>query len=294
MFLERAGAGPTPRLGSVARCYRRSVPSVEPEGLIFDLGLHRGEDTEFYLAKGFRVVAVEANPDLCVEVSTRLRRHIESKALTVVNRAIAAEPGTVTFYQDEFSAWSTLDPEWAARNRRLGSVQHTRTVESVTIEELIADFGTPYYMKVDVEGMDMVAVRGLSRTAERPRYISLESDKTSFRSLREEFKVLTAMGYDAFKVVSQVRVPRQQLPNPALEGRFVEHSFELGSSGAFGAEAPGEWLTAEEAIERYRRVFLQYALTGDDPFITSRVLRKALRGVGFGKDWFDTHARYKP
>lgn len=28
---------------------------------IFDIGMHRGEGTRFYLAKGFRVVAVEAN-----------------------------------------------------------------------------------------------------------------------------------------------------------------------------------------------------------------------------------------
>jgi len=32
--------------------------------LIFDLGANHGEDTEFYLSKGFRVVSLEANPDL--------------------------------------------------------------------------------------------------------------------------------------------------------------------------------------------------------------------------------------
>jgi hypothetical protein len=32
--------------------------------LIFDMGLHKGEDTDFYLRKGFDVVAFEANPFL--------------------------------------------------------------------------------------------------------------------------------------------------------------------------------------------------------------------------------------
>ena len=32
--------------------------------LIYDVGFHRGEDTEFYLAKGFKVVAIEAHPEL--------------------------------------------------------------------------------------------------------------------------------------------------------------------------------------------------------------------------------------
>ena len=33
--------------------------------LIFDLGMFDGSDTSFYLAKGFRVVALEARADLC-------------------------------------------------------------------------------------------------------------------------------------------------------------------------------------------------------------------------------------
>ena len=32
--------------------------------LIFDIGMHIGQDTEFYLKKGFRVVAIEADPTL--------------------------------------------------------------------------------------------------------------------------------------------------------------------------------------------------------------------------------------
>lgn len=44
---------------------------VQPEAvkkyadLIFDVVLHVGEDAGFYLRKGFRVIALEANPDLC-------------------------------------------------------------------------------------------------------------------------------------------------------------------------------------------------------------------------------------
>ena len=29
--------------------------------IIFDIGMHRGEDTDFYLKKGFTVVGVEVN-----------------------------------------------------------------------------------------------------------------------------------------------------------------------------------------------------------------------------------------
>ena len=35
--------------------------------LIYDIGLHRGEDTAYYVARGFNVIAIEANPDLVAE-----------------------------------------------------------------------------------------------------------------------------------------------------------------------------------------------------------------------------------
>ena len=41
--------------------------------LIYDIGMHEGEDSEFYLLKGFRVVAVEADPDLCQAAAERLQ-----------------------------------------------------------------------------------------------------------------------------------------------------------------------------------------------------------------------------
>ena len=38
------------------------------KGLIFDIGMNNGNDTDFYLAKGFHVVAVEANPFLALQL----------------------------------------------------------------------------------------------------------------------------------------------------------------------------------------------------------------------------------
>jgi spermidine synthase len=40
--------------------------------LIYDIGMHDGSDSEFYLRKGYRVVAVEANPKLVEACRERL------------------------------------------------------------------------------------------------------------------------------------------------------------------------------------------------------------------------------
>jgi len=46
--------------------------TCEPD-LIFDIGSHKGEDTDFYLKKAFKVVAFEANPKLIAHCKTPTR-----------------------------------------------------------------------------------------------------------------------------------------------------------------------------------------------------------------------------
>lgn len=64
--------------------------------LIFDVGMHDCADTGFNLRRAFRVIAVEADPDLCRRAEPRISRAIADQRLVVVNRAIAAVPGRVS------------------------------------------------------------------------------------------------------------------------------------------------------------------------------------------------------
>lgn len=263
------------------------------ENLVFDIGMHRGEDSEFYLKKGFRVIGVEANQELCEEVIKKYQSEIQRGQLTIINKAIAQQPGRVKFYLNtKLSVWGTLLPEWAERNSRLGADSTECEVEATTMAALIDEFGTPYYAKIDIEGNDLLAVEGLANRSDRPKYVSIESDKDSFRAVRREISTLSALGYQRFKIVDQSEVTFQRAPKSPKEGKYADHLFEEGSSGLFGAELPGPWLTADETIEAYRPIFLRYALAGDDPFVTNslarRVLRKVLRNAGF--KWYDTHA----
>lgn len=263
--------------------------------LIFDVGMYRGEDTAFYLEKGFRVVAVEADPDLCELTRERFAKEIAAGQLTIVNKAVSEMPGPVIFYKNmSYATWNTIRPDWARRNRELGTESKAVEVEGVTLRTLIESFGTPYYLKIDIEGMDLAALESIANHRERPQYASIESDKSSFATLRREFEIFTQLGYNAFKIVPQHKVPRQKPPNPAREGRYTDFTFEDGATGLFGEEAPGRWVSAEDAIEAYRPAFLRYALTGDESFIRNRYLRVALRHMGFRAGWYDTHARLAP
>jgi hypothetical protein len=61
--------------------------------LIFDVGMHKGQDTAFYLAKGFRVVAIEANLSLVRWARFRFRREIKRGQLKILNIGVGEKEG---------------------------------------------------------------------------------------------------------------------------------------------------------------------------------------------------------
>jgi 16S rRNA A1518/A1519 N6-dimethyltransferase RsmA/KsgA/DIM1 with predicted DNA glycosylase/AP lyase activity len=46
--------------------------------LVFDIGSNNGDDAEAYLKRGCKVIAVEANPDLCLGLHQRFVSEIAS------------------------------------------------------------------------------------------------------------------------------------------------------------------------------------------------------------------------
>ena len=136
-----------------------------------------------------------------------------------------------------------------------------------------------------------MALGSLGDAPARPKYVSVESEKVSFQALEAEFELLRKLGYDRFKVVAQHEVPRQRVPSPPREGQYCEHVFVRGASGLFGEEAPGNWVTADAALEAYRPIFARYRLIGDAPDWRTRILRPLARAIGVGAGWYDTHAR---
>jgi hypothetical protein len=61
--------------------------------LIFDVGFDNGDDTDHYLARGFDVVAIEANPELVEVGRRRFAAAIEAGKLRLLNVGIAELSG---------------------------------------------------------------------------------------------------------------------------------------------------------------------------------------------------------
>jgi FkbM family methyltransferase len=258
--------------------------------LIFDVGLHQAQDTRFYLKKGFRVVAVEASPQLVDSARSEFAEEIAAGQLTIVDAAVAPEPGEVTLHLNQRSEWNTINADWNDRNAALGSPStDTVRVPAVRFDSLIEKYGVPYFLKIDIEGADMLCLEGL-RPPDVPQHVSIEADKVSWNGIRREFEVLQALGYRRFKVVAQHTVRKQKPPEPAREGRYVDARFEHMCSGLFGEEAPGRWMTARQAMVKYRFLFLRYRLYGDRGRFRGTAIGFVLRQILRGPGWYDTHA----
>jgi FkbM family methyltransferase len=252
-----------------------------PDGnLIFDVGCHRGEDSRFYLRKGFRVVAVEANPALCRELHDTFFREMASGQFVLVERAIAEVSGEVEFFVNSAqSILGTIRGEWAERDR----VNFSRiVVPSVTFNSLLQCYGVPRYLKIDIEGADMLCLESLLSESDRPDFVSFESDRKTISALRSELSLLMRLGYRRFQLVDQKAVQKQEQLFPAREGLYADCGIAPNASGLFGLELPGRWLSPSGFIARYTRVMARDRLAG---LARRCALPNLIRG-----SWYDIHA----
>lgn len=269
--------------------------------LIFDIGMHKGEDTDYYLARGFRVVGVEADPDLFERCRSRFRDAIDAGRVFLHHGAIIEDDGarTVRFFKNPSNTvWGTTVEAWADRNAELGAASIEIEVPVIDFPKLLAEHGCPHYLKIDIEGMDVVCLGKLRGTSHRPKFVSIESEKVRFADLVAEFDLFRELGYHRFFIQQQHDIARRKVPPDSTEGCFVDYRFEPGSTGPFGSDLGPDWLTRKQALSRYRGVFTEYTLFGDSARLNksgrgravidflARKLRRPLPG------WYDTHARY--
>jgi len=210
---------------------------VASNNLIYDIGAFEGQDTEFYLLKGFKVLAVEANPDLLPAIRQRNEKYIKQESLIVIGKAISDQVGPVALNIYENAQWSSL---FMSRP----GISKTIYVDVIHPVTLFRDYGVPYYLKIDIESADTLVLQALmDLQATKPAYVSFEISP----GVDEGLEMLSRAGYSQFKVIDQLTVPSMEPPFPAKEGMYADYQFTHANTGLFGAELPGEWLSLQKA-----------------------------------------------
>jgi FkbM family methyltransferase len=257
---------------------------------IFDIGFYTGDDSAYYLSLGNRVIAVEANPELAQMGRQRFASEIQSGRLTILNVAMWHTDGEIaSFYvNDTNSEWSALDPAAGKRKGRY----HVVDVRTTTIGSLFKDYGVPQYLKIDIEGADGIVLRGLPKAGPLPVYLSCELGTGEDKELVD---ILSSRGFEHFKLINQdtltqsteildgdwffralrmagticppIRSAVAALPDPIRPQRETwdpprDSSFSESTSGPFGEQSAGKWVSADQIRRRIRLLFRQYERHG--------------------------------
>ncbi|MBZ5618088.1 MAG: FkbM family methyltransferase [Acidobacteriia bacterium] len=271
--------------------------------LVFDIGLNNGDDAAYYLHLGYRVVGIEANPLLAAQCTRRFENDIQQGRMTVINAGVLKEPGVFTFYRNLLSdGWSSFEPDKRGQAGEWEEID----ISCVTTLQLIAEHGKPFFMKVDIEGSDLQTLQSLT-PATAPAYVSLElnfADPT--------IETLIELGYSDFKFVDGetfwhtppifdhqigwrllrkagwlapfVRNAIRSLPqrfraksewNPPGQYSRDHYPFTPCSSGPFGEQAAGSWMTPAAALRWFGDLKNYYRRAGKERSL-----------------WWDVHARH--
>lgn len=265
--------------------------------LIFDIGFHKGEDTRYYLYKGYQVVGIDADKRLTDAGRQLFAKEMASGRLTLLNMAISsAKEDALPFYISRNSLWNSVHQGIAERE---GGHADCEYVPADTLRALMELYGVPYYCKIDIEGNDIVALKSLKDARELPPFISVETEclddhSEPFNATFETLDTLRDLGYKRFKLVDQATLKVLDgspfYLEPMSVGKVIDNVLYAqnllhqertlfsnvypGSSGPFGNDLTGEWCDYEAA----RRLIAFY----------SREQRKT--GTPVWHFWCDWHA----
>lgn len=148
-------------LGTWRRFYRTQL---DPGDLVFDVGAHVGTRARAMRAAGARVVALEPQYPFAGFLRRTLPRDIELVEAAAGGAEVEAEMA-VSSRHPTVSSLTAAFVEGAGRAPGFDHVRWDRTqrVRMVTLDGLIARFGCPRYVKIDVEGFEIEVLAGLSR-----------------------------------------------------------------------------------------------------------------------------------
>jgi FkbM family methyltransferase len=260
--------------------------------LIYDVGMHNGDDTAFYLHRGYRVVAIEADPVQAEAGFGRFKTAIAQDRLIILNVAISPQPGTVQFWISSNPEYNSLSKEKACSS---DNTCHSIEVHSRPFASILAEYGVPYYLKVDIEGADYLCMEAID-PEDPPHHLSFEKNDL------DQLLLCRKKGYSFFKLIAQENFqqlnypPRGGLIASRLQSKMrklserVIRSFEkvmhrraiepdwtfvYGSSGPFGEETDGPWRKLEEVAFTWLAFDLGHTGASDPKW----------------EDWFDVHCK---
>jgi len=210
---------------------------LDKSTIIYDFGMNNGDDLSYYLAKGTKVVGVEANRSLCDSVRAKYSKEVQAGQLVIENVVLSVDrdEGEVDFYIHKANHVLSQFPR--PSDKRIDDFEETRVRQRLP-SSLIWQHGEPHYIKLDIEHYDRIVLEELFSQEIYPRFISSEMHDVRV------FQLMTNAGYPYFNLVNGPDVSKQYRDVAFLDahGTAQTFSFPSHSAGPFGADLRFPWL----------------------------------------------------
>lgn len=130
--------------------------------LVFDVGANIGVRSKIFQHLGCRVVAIEPQR-LCIAA---LRRNFGAD-IHIVASGVSDHEGAADLHCSDATVISSLSKDYIAATSRSGRFagfdwNRTERIHLTTLDSLVGRFGVPDFIKIDIEGHELAALRGLS------------------------------------------------------------------------------------------------------------------------------------
>jgi FkbM family methyltransferase len=129
--------------------------------MYFDIGANVGSWSTQNIHSTTKIIAVEASNS----TFNQLKHTCANTSIVPLNYAVCNNNGNdVVFYEAQCSVLSTLNKDWlTSTDSRFHNQPYTSVVcKSITIDNLIKEYGVPDLIKVDVEGGEYDCVSSLT------------------------------------------------------------------------------------------------------------------------------------
>jgi FkbM family methyltransferase len=184
---------------------------VNAGDIVFDVGAHVGNRTRALAALGCRVIAVEPQPDFARVLRLLFGR---SPRVEIVEAAIGASAGKASLSISERTPTvTTVAAEWRdarANEPEFDGVRWNRSllVDRTTLDLLIARWGMPAFVKIDVEGAEPAVLAGLTHAVPALSFEYVPSAPGEVRACVERVSALGAYLFnwsvgESFKLESE-------------------------------------------------------------------------------------------
>jgi FkbM family methyltransferase len=204
--------------------------------VIYDFGANEGQNFQYFLSKGYKVVGIEANPTLCDEMNKKFSKEIADKRVVVVNCCLSDESDdeVVDFYvHNEANVLSQFNKPEKDQLSNFSKIQ----VKTKKPSSIVKEYGEPYYIKIDIEHYDVHVLKELISSKIFPKFISVEAHDPDVLKLLIESKRFKR--YNVVKGESLSQIYPQ---------------FDFHSSGPLGTDLKSPWLDENGINELFGRI----------------------------------------